>query len=117
VEFYRDVFACDAMIHDPDAALLLAPDGFQMYLIARGTKAQHPSGGLGLQYLIWTADSSTSLERLEHALKARGSHTGTHTSGEVTFVAGRDPDGIRVVVVHPSPTELPRSVVGPRFYS
>jgi uncharacterized protein YeaO (DUF488 family) len=48
----REVFSCTATIHEHDAALLLAPDGFQIYLIARRTRAEHPSGGIGPQYLI-----------------------------------------------------------------
>jgi hypothetical protein len=31
VDFYRDLFACEVAIHEPDAALLLAPGGFQIY--------------------------------------------------------------------------------------
>lgn len=49
VEFYRDVFSCETTIHERGAALLLAPGGFQLHLIARGDRATHPSGGIGLQ--------------------------------------------------------------------
>jgi hypothetical protein len=71
IEFYRNVFSCTATIHYPDAALLLAPDGFQIYLIARGTRAEHPSGGIGLQYLIWAVDSDADLRNIAQALQER----------------------------------------------
>ena len=61
IEFYRDVFSCTVTIREPGAALLLAPDGFQIYLIARGTRAEHPSGGIGHQYLIWAVGSDAEL--------------------------------------------------------
>lgn len=116
IDFYRDVFSCKVTIHDAEAALLIAPGGFQIYLIARGTRAEHPSGGIGLQYLIWAVDSEADLQDLEHALKDRGGHADTHESGGVTFLAARDPDGIRILVAHPSPEKLPRAVVGAHLY-
>jgi catechol 2,3-dioxygenase-like lactoylglutathione lyase family enzyme len=116
IEFYRNVFSCTATIHYPDAALLLAPDGFQIYLIARGTRAEHPSGGIGLQYLIWAVDSDADLRNIAQALQERVARTSTYTSGGVSFLAARDPDGIRVVVAHPSPEKLPRAVLGAQLY-
>jgi catechol 2,3-dioxygenase-like lactoylglutathione lyase family enzyme len=117
VEFYRDVFACSVSIQDHDAALLIAPGGFQLYLIARGSRTQHYSGSIGLQYLIWSTDTADDLEHLERLLKNRGAHTDIHTSNGVRFLGTRDPDGIRVVTAHPSPTEFPRSFLDPRLYS
>ena len=98
------------------AALLLAPGGFQIYLIARGTSAEHPSGGIGLQYLIWAVDSDAELRDMAQALQDRVGRTDSYTSGGVSFLAAHDPDGIRILVAHPSPETLPRSVVGARLY-
>ena len=81
IEFYRAVFSCTITIHDPEAALLIAPGGFQIYLIARGTRAEHPSSGIGHQYLIWAVDSEADLRDLEQALRDRGDHADTHESG------------------------------------
>jgi catechol 2,3-dioxygenase-like lactoylglutathione lyase family enzyme len=117
IDFYRDVFSCTATIHERDAALLLAPDGFQIYLIARGTRAGHPSGGIGLQHLIWAVDSDAELRALAQALLNRVGQADRYTSGGVSFLAARDPDGIRILVGHPSPEKLPRSVVGARLYA
>jgi len=117
VEFYCDVFACSVSLEHDGGALLHAPGGFQIYLIARGSRAQHASGGTGLQYLIWSTDTADDLEHLEHLLRARGAHTDIHRSGGATFLETRDPDGIRVVTAHPSPLELPRVFLDPRLYS
>jgi hypothetical protein len=117
VEFYCGLLACTAVIHDPDAALLVGPEGFQIYLIQRGPRAPHHSGGIGPQCLIWAVDSADELTDLEQALRSLGIRTDRDISGGVTFVTGRDPDGIRTMVAHPSPEELPRSVVDARLYS
>ena len=114
IEFYRDVFSCAVSVREPGAALMLAPDGFQIYLIARGTRAEHPLGGIGHQYLIWAVDSDAELRDLAAALTDR--HPDVTTSGGVSFVSAYDPDGIRIVVAHPSPEKLPRAVVAARLY-
>jgi hypothetical protein len=117
VEFYRDVFSCEVAIHDHDAALLLAPGGSQIYLIARGARTPHLSIAIGPQFLIWAVDNAAELQELEQAIQNRGGRTDSYTSGGVTFVAARDPDGIRVLAAHPSPEILPRSIVSARLYS
>jgi catechol 2,3-dioxygenase-like lactoylglutathione lyase family enzyme len=116
IEFYRDVFSCQTTVQEPDAALLRAPDGFQIYLIDRGTRTAHLSGGIGLQYLIWAVDDEAELDALAQAFLSRAGHVDRYVSGGVTFVAARDPDGIRVLVALPSPEKLHRSVVGARLY-
>jgi catechol 2,3-dioxygenase-like lactoylglutathione lyase family enzyme len=116
-EFYRDVLSCTPTTREPGAALLLAPDGFQLYLISRGAWAEHPSGGIGLQFLIWAVDSDAELLRVEAALQDRVGRTVRHTSGGVSFLAAHDPDGIRILVAHPSPAKLPRSVIGAQLYA
>ena len=60
---------------------------------------------------------AAELERFRAALEAEGSYVGSFTEDDVTFVEGRDPDGLRVVVAYPGPRAHPRSVVGSRFYS
>ncbi len=116
VHFYRDVFACEVTIQKPEAALLLAPGGFQIYLIGRSARTPHPLGGIGPQYLIWAVDSAEDLQELERTLRRDGRVSQTFTSGGVTFVEGRDPDGIRILMAHPGPDELPRSVIGAPLY-
>lgn len=117
VAFYRDVFACQVALREREAALLLTPGGFQLYLIAKGHEAQHPSGGIGHEFLTWATDSAESLEHFEQVLKDCGSYGDTHTIGGVRFVEGHDPDGIRIVIAHPSPEQRPRSMLDPRLYN
>jgi catechol 2,3-dioxygenase-like lactoylglutathione lyase family enzyme len=117
VNFYRDLFGCEQAIRGEHAALLIAPGGFQVYLIARGGRAEHPTGGIGPHLLMWAANSMEGLEYFEQALKDTDSHTYTHSAGGVTFVEGRDPDGIRVIIAHPDPEQRPRSVLDMRLYS
>lgn len=117
IEFYRDVFAYRTTILDLDAALLLSPDGFQLYLIVRGRRTPHPLGGIGLQHLIWAVDSAQSLDRFEQVLKDRGIRYSIRTSGDVKFLTARDPDGIRIMIAYPPPQAHPRSVISAQMYA
>ncbi|HET7069812.1 MAG TPA: VOC family protein [Nocardioides sp.] len=116
IDFYRDVFRCQVGIRDPEAALLLSSGGFQIYLIGHGSRTPHLAGGIGPQYLIWAVDSADDLHVLQRTLRERGGRVDSYQSGGITFVAGRDPDGIRILMAHPGPDKLPRSVVGPHLY-
>jgi hypothetical protein len=111
VEYYREVFGCTASIQNLYSALVLTPAGFQIYLIAKGNRASHPLGGIGVQALIWTVETAGELDDLEQVMRDRGHYTHSRTTGGVRFLTSRDPDGIRILVAHPSPEELPRSVV------
>lgn len=117
VAFYRDVFSCDVALQEEDAALLLTPAGFQLYLRAMGGSSQHASGGVGVQHLMWATDTAADLKHFEQVLRRHNCYVDTHTRSEVSFVEGRDPDGIRVVIAHPSPEQLPRESLDPRLYS
>jgi len=117
VAFYRDVFTCKVSIHDPDAALLIAPGGFQIYLVSKGSRTPHTQGSIGPQYLMWATDSAEALEHMEGALREHTAPTYRYVSGGVTFIQGRDPDGIRVVIAYPSPEIQPRSLVGSHLYT
>lgn len=117
VDFYSTMFGCKTSLREDNAALLLAPDGFQLYLLAKGDEAPHPTGGIGTHHLMWATDDPDSLTDIAEKLKSLGNYTDTHTSGGVTFVEGRDPDGIRIVVAHPSPEQRPRSVLDWRLYN
>jgi hypothetical protein len=111
VEYYREVFACTASIQNASSALVMTPAGFQIYLIAKGDRAPHPSSGIGVQSLIWTVGTAAELDDLEQVMRDRGHYTYSRTTRGVRFLTSRDPDGIRILVAHPSPEELPRSVV------
>jgi len=111
VEYYREVFGCTASIQNPYSALVITPAGYQIYLIAKGDRTPHPSGGIGVQAMIWTVRTPAELDELEQVMTDGGHQTYSRTTHGVRFLTSRDPDGIRILVAHPSPEELPRSVV------
>jgi catechol 2,3-dioxygenase-like lactoylglutathione lyase family enzyme len=117
VDFYGALFGCKVALREAVGALLLAPGGFQIYLIAKGPREPHPTGGIGDQHLMWATDSVEALDHFEQQLKDLGCYAYTHSAGEVSFVEGRDPDGLRVTIAHPSPLQRPRSVLDARLYS
>ncbi|WP_195908952.1 VOC family protein [Microlunatus sp. Gsoil 973] len=95
INFYREVFGCRVSLREEDAALLLDPGGFQLYLLARGDREPHPAGVIGDHILTWAVDSSEALREFEEALRMYGTYTDTHITGGVSVVEGRDPDGIQ----------------------
>jgi len=113
--FYCDVFGCEISLREPDAALLLAPDGFQIYLYARDTSRRRVAGPTGVQYLMWSTESEAELERITSRMLAHDPATYSHTENDVTFVEGCDPDHGRVIVAYPGPSMHPRQLIAPRF--
>jgi extradiol dioxygenase family protein len=114
-KFYCDVFSCRVSIREDDMALLLAPNGFQIYLHAGRTFRRRGLGTLGIAYLMWATDSQSDLQLIAQRLRAFDPAVFTHTENEVTFVEGRDPDGRRIVIAHPSPHRLSRRVIAEGF--
>jgi len=107
----------EAWINQPAEPSAAPPGGFQIYLMARSDREEHPTGGIGHKFLMWAVDTPEALEHFAQALRDRGHYVDTHTSGGVQFVEGHDPDRIRVVIAHPSPQQRPRSVLDSRFYN
>lgn len=90
----------------------------QQTLGAAGIKLDSvASDGIGHEFLMWATDSAEGLQHFEQASRDCDRYSDTHTIGGVRFVEGHDPDGIRVVIAHPSPEQRPRSMLDPRFYS
>lgn len=119
VDFYCDVFACRVALREPDAALLLAPDGFQIYVYAKDS-ARHPGvGAVGVEYLMWATDSEAEFGRITERLRvhdpATYTYTYTYTENGVTFIEGCKPDHGRVIVAYPGPGLLPREMIAARF--
>jgi catechol 2,3-dioxygenase-like lactoylglutathione lyase family enzyme len=115
VRFYRDVFSCQVALREQDAALLLTPDGFQIYLTSQGPFRRHGAGPGGVQYLVWATDSEAELERITQRLLAYDPATYTHVENGVTFVEGCEPDHSRVIVAYPGPNLRPRELIAARF--
>lgn len=116
VAFYQELLALAVTAQDDSAALLVSPDGFQLYLRGMGTDAVHPLGNVGVQYLIWTADGEDDLRRCEAVLRAHSVHVSSHTVDGFTMVEGRGPDDVPVVVTYPGPDQAPRTGILPRIY-
>ncbi len=117
LKFYCDVFSCRVLIHESDMALLLTPNGFQLYLHADSRFRHRGAATTGVQYLMWATDSESHLEQITQRLRAYDVATFSYTQGGVTFVEGCDPDGERVIIAHPSPRQLPREVIAKRLHS
>ena len=115
VQFYCDVFCCHVALREPDAALLLTPDGFQIYLYSKGPSRRHGVGHDGVQYLLWATDSGAELQRITQRLRAHDSATYSHVENGVTFVEGCEPDRGRVIVAYPGPSQFPRELIAARF--
>ncbi|MGH3967753.1 MAG: hypothetical protein ACRDTV_06455 [Mycobacterium sp.] len=74
VAVYQELLALNVTVQDNTAALLVSSDGYQLYLRSMGADAVHPLGGIGVQYLIWTADGEDDLRRCEGVLRAHSAH-------------------------------------------
>jgi catechol 2,3-dioxygenase-like lactoylglutathione lyase family enzyme len=116
VSFYTDVLGLEITDRDTTAALLSSAGGSHLIIRAMGTGAVHALGGVGVQYVIWTAADQDDLDRCERALKGRAAHVETRKSGPVSAVEGRDPDGIVVMVTYPGPDQEPLHKLPSRIY-
>ena len=115
VSFYQELLALDVADRSPTAALLASVSGSQLILRAMGSGV-HSLGGVGVQYVIWTAPGREDLDRIERVLKRRSAHLDTRSSGTTTAVEGRDPDNITVLVIYPGPEEEPLHKLPVRIY-
>src|SRR3954454_1760871 len=115
VSFYCDVFSCRVALRERDAALLLTPNGFQIYVYSKAPSRRGGVGALGVQYLMWATDSEAELKRITQRLRAHDPATYSHTENGVTFVEGCEPDHGRVIVAYPSPSVFPRELIASRF--
>ncbi|MEV6008079.1 VOC family protein [Streptomyces sp. NPDC051976] len=118
VEFYRELLGMRVTVRTSTAALLVGSDETQLYVRAIGPGGEHPLGAVGVQYVIWTADSIEDLHRCERALKERSAHTTTREMADgYTMVEGRDPDDLPLVIAYPGPQVAARSEIMPRIYA
>ena len=96
-DFYREVLDLSVEIATGDAVLLSSTTG--RYLVLRALHgADHFSGVLGLQYLIWTAEDPHDLGVCEQVLRDRGAFVATWTDDVTTLVEGHDPDRAPVMI-------------------
>ena len=116
VSFYSDVLNLHVADRSATAALLIGAKRSQLILRAMGRGAEHALGGVGVQYVIWTADDADDLARCEKMLKDRSAWRDTRTTEHVTAVEGRDPDDIVVMITYPGPDQAPLHELPVRIY-
>ena len=64
---------------------------------------------------MWATENESDLQQITERLRAYDTGAYSHTENGVTFLEGCDPDGARVIVAHPSPRQLPRTVIVERL--
>jgi catechol 2,3-dioxygenase-like lactoylglutathione lyase family enzyme len=107
-DFYEAVLGLQVEAFSAEAVVLIANTGDRVILRALA-KAPRPSGSIGVQYLVWAAPEADELSRFEAALKEGDAFVGSRVEQGVSVVEGRDPDGITLIVCHPStPPEMLR---------
>lgn len=116
VHFYREVLRMEVTIREPSAALLVNSGSFQLYLREMGPRSPHLSGAIGVQYVIWTTSSSEDLDRFERILNEHCRRVVRQVIDGVTFIEGRDPDGVPVVITYPGPDQAARHAIMRRVY-
>jgi hypothetical protein len=114
--FYEELLGWDVTVRDYTAALLVSPDGFQLYLRSRGPQTPHPLGQIGIQYLMWTAENEDDLARCERVLRAECSRVRRHEADGFTMVEGRGPDYVPILITYPGPEDVPRHRIMQRIY-
>jgi catechol 2,3-dioxygenase-like lactoylglutathione lyase family enzyme len=116
VSFYSDVLNLHVADRSATAALLIGAKRSQLILRAMGRGAEHALGGVGVQYVIWTADDADDLARCEKVLKHRSAWRDSRTTEHVTAVEGRDPDDIVLMITYPGPDQAPLHELPVRIY-
>ena len=114
--FYRELLGLRVEASSAEAVLLSAPSGDRLALRALG-RATHLSVGIGVQCLVWTAESLDDLERCEEVLRTRNAFLSSSVDHGVKVVEGRDPDDIRVIVVFPVVPGLHRTTLPSGIYA
>jgi hypothetical protein len=64
---------------------------------------------------MWATDSQSDLRRIAGRLRAYDRAVFSHEADGMTILEGTDPDGFRVIVAYPSPSQLPRTVIANRL--
>ena len=106
LKFYCDVFSCDVAVRETDMALLVAPNGFHIYLHAPSRR--RAAGTAGVQYLLWATDTESDLQEFAQRLRAYDPAVFSHTENGVTVID---------LIGYPSPFQLPRTVIAARLHA
>jgi CBS domain-containing protein len=111
VDFYQVLLRYSITVSEPDAALLVGPDGSQLYLRQVGDGRARQAEGLGVGWVAWTAGGLDDLNRCADFLRERDAFVRCDTADGITRLEGHDPDGLPVLIAHPGPERSPRRLV------
>jgi catechol 2,3-dioxygenase-like lactoylglutathione lyase family enzyme len=98
-------------------ALLLAGSGSSMMVLRAMPRGEHSLGGIGVQCATWTLHDEEDLRRCERFLQEQEAHVETTSGDGRTVVEGRDPNGLRVIVVYPDPDGTASHKIMARAYT
>jgi catechol-2,3-dioxygenase len=115
-KFYCDVFSCNVAVRETDMALLVAPNGFHIYLHAPSRRCR-AADTAGVQHLLWATDTESDLREFAQRLRAYDPAVFSHTENGVTVIEALDPDAGRALIGYPSPFQLPRAVIAARLHA
>jgi catechol 2,3-dioxygenase-like lactoylglutathione lyase family enzyme len=117
VAFYEELLGWRVTVADDTVALLVSPEGFELYLREMRAMTQHPVGFIGIQYLLWTAQGEEDLARCERVMRSESTHVKREAGDGFTVVEGRGPDGVPILVTYPGPDRVPRHEILQRIYA
>jgi len=105
IDFYREVLDFTVLSQKDQLAAVKAPGNDQPQVIVLRAFGSSPIGGarhIGLRAFLLEVESADQLERIASDLGSRKLLVSRRDHSEWTAVAGRDPDGVAVVVAsHP----------------
>jgi catechol-2,3-dioxygenase len=114
-DFYLDLLGFEVIVRETEALILEGPADFHLFL-REVSRADHALASIGIQYCVWTVDSTEALTRADARLKAQSSFVSRWQSEGIDVLEGHDPDGIPVVLFVPAPDHRRPSSVFPRIY-
>ncbi|GAA2073843.1 VOC family protein [Microbacterium hatanonis] len=117
VAFYSELLEFVPTVRTATAALLVGPEHYQLYLRAMRRRDGRETGTVGIQYVIWAAETLEDLDRSENVLRRKSKSVTREQRDGFDVVQGSDPDDGPVVIVFPGPDHRPRDQIIPRIYT
>ncbi len=115
-EVNAHVASCVIRVSNLDPSLTFYRDVFSFRsTCTRASPFAAGAATLRCRYLMWATESESDLQQVAQRLRTYDTAAYTYTENGVTFLEGCDPDGGRVIVAHPSPRQLPRTVIAERL--
>jgi catechol 2,3-dioxygenase-like lactoylglutathione lyase family enzyme len=116
VEFYAEVLDLAVSVRTQAAAMLTTDAGCRLVLLETEGNSEPQVGAVGIQYVVWAAAGCSDLNNIDLKLKCLGARVSRQTIDGVTYVEGRDPNGLPIIVTNPSPHDAPTAHIFNRIY-